>query len=196
MTGNLTLNDNVQVRLGSSADCVMYHNGTHTYIDQNVTGDLYIRNNRTSGSIFLQADNSSGTLQNIIQAGVGTDNACVLFAAGATKLTTTAAGVSITGDMTASGNVTAYSDARLKEDVRVIPDALNKVVQLRGVTFKRKDTGEHQVGVIAQEVQKVLPEAVIQSEEYLSVAYGNLVGLLIEAIKELDAKIKVLEARV
>lgn len=107
MTGNLTMNDNVQVRLGSSADCVMYHNGTHTYIDQNVTGDLYLRNQRTGGSIFLQADSTGGVLQNVLQAGVGADNACILMAGGATKLTTTAAGVSVTGTLTASSDITA-----------------------------------------------------------------------------------------
>lgn len=93
------------------------------------------------------------------------------------------------GHFTAIGNVTAYSDIRLKKDIRVIPDALAKVEQLSGVTYERIDSGERQVGVIAQEVQKVLPEAVIQGEEYLSVAYGNMVGLLIEAVKELKLQV-------
>lgn len=196
MTGHLTMGDSVSVRLGAGADCVMYHSGTHTYIDQNVTGNLYIRNNVTGGTILFYADNSGGTSQLVAQFGVGTDNAAYLYAGGSTKLNTTAAGVSVTGTLTASSNITAYSDARLKEDVQVIPDALNKVVQLRGVTFKRKDTGERQVGVIAQEVQKVLPEAVIQGEEYLSVAYGNMVGLLIESIKELNDKVDSLQEEV
>ncbi len=101
----------------------------------------------------------------------------------------------IRGSFTASGNITAYSDIRLKTDIQVIPDALAKVEHLRGVTYTRIETGERQTGVIAQEVQKVLPEAVIQGEEYLSVAYGNMVGLLIESIKELSAKVKLLEAK-
>ena len=93
------------------------------------------------------------------------------------------------GHFVAAGSVTAYSDIRLKKDIRVIPDALAKVEQLSGVTYERIDSGERQVGVIAQEVQKVLPEAVIQGDEYLSVAYGNMVGLLIESIKELNSKV-------
>lgn len=91
------------------------------------------------------------------------------------------------GNMTAAGNVTAYSDIRLKTDIQVIPNALDKVQALRGVTYSRIDSGERQTGLIAQEVQKVMPEAVVEGM-HLSVAYGNLVGLLVEAIKELHAK--------
>lgn len=198
MTGNLTLNDNVQVRLGSSADCIMYHNGTHTYIDQNVTGDLYVRNNRTGGTIFLQADSTGGVLQNVLQAGVGADNACVLFAAGADKLTTTAAGVSVTGTITATGNITAFSDARLKDNITKIPDALNKLNQLKGVTYTRKDlaSDKQYAGLIAQDVQKVLPEAVaVTEDDIIAVDYNGVIGLLVEAIKELENRIAVLECK-
>lgn len=99
------------------------------------------------------------------------------------------------GNFTANGNVTAYSDIRLKKDIRVIPDALAKVEQLSGVTYERIDSGERQTGLIAQEVQKVLPEAV-SGDDMLSVAYGNLVGLLVEAIKELKAEVDELKLKV
>ena len=189
LSGNVTYNDSVQARFGSSADMVIYHNGTHSYIDQNVTGNLYIRNNVTGGTILFYADNSGGTSQVVAQLGVGADNAAYLYAGGATKLNTTAAGVTVTGALTATDNVTAYSDIRLKTDIEVIPDALGKVELLRGVTYTRKDSGEQHTGVIAQEVAAVLPEAVNTSGEYMSVAYGNMVGLLIEAIKELNHKV-------
>lgn len=189
LSGNVTYNDSVQARFGTSAGMVIYHNGTHSYIDQNVTGNLYIRNNVTGGTILFYADNSGGTSQIVAQFGVGTDNSAYLYAGGATKLNTTAAGVTVTGALTATGNVTAYSDIRLKTDIQVIPDALGKVELLRGVTYTRKDSGEQHTGVIAQEVAAVLPEAVDKSGEYLSVAYGNMVGLLIEAIKELNHKV-------
>lgn len=100
------------------------------------------------------------------------------------------------GNTTSTGNVTAYSDIRLKKDIELIPDALDKVCALRGVTYERIDSGERQTGVIAQEVQAVLPEAVMvgaDEDATLSVAYGNLVGLLIEAIKELKAEVDVLK---
>ena len=98
------------------------------------------------------------------------------------------------GNATATGNVTAYSDARLKEGVVTIQDALSLVERMRGVRYIRKGTGEHQVGVIAQEVQAVLPE-VVRDGDFLSVAYGNLTGVLIEAVKELSQRVKELEAR-
>jgi hypothetical protein len=98
------------------------------------------------------------------------------------------------GNFTAAGNVTAYSDARLKKNVSTIDNALELVEKMRGVRYERIDSGKAGVGVIAQEMQEVLPE-VVQEGENLSVAYGNLVGVLIEAVKELSARVKELEAR-
>jgi hypothetical protein len=89
------------------------------------------------------------------------------------------------GNLTASGNVTAYSDAKLKKDLVVIPDALAKVLKLTGYTYTRIDTEERQTGLIAQDVQAVLPEAVGERDGTLNLAYGNLAGLFAEAIKEL-----------
>ena len=95
------------------------------------------------------------------------------------------------GNFTASGNVTAYSDERLKSDIVTIPNALETVSKLRGVNFIKD--GKASTGVIAQEVQKVIPEVVLEGEEYLSVAYGNLVGVLIEAVKELKEEVQQLK---
>jgi hypothetical protein len=100
-----------------------------------------------------------------------------------------------TGDFTAAGNVTAYSDARLKENVKTIENAVDLVNQMRGVYYDRIDTGEAGVGVIAQEMQDIVPEVVKENDGTFSVAYGNLVGVLIEAVKELSNKVAALEAR-
>ena len=97
-----------------------------------------------------------------------------------------------TGNMIVGGTVTANSDERLKTNVTTIPNALDKVLSLRGVEYDRIDSGEHQIGVIAQEVEKVIPEVVYGSETK-SVAYGNLIGLLIEAIKEQNIEIQKLK---
>lgn len=97
------------------------------------------------------------------------------------------------GSITASGNVTAFSDARLKTDLVRIEGALDKVEALTGYVYTRLDTGEKQTGLIAQDVQQMLPEAVVEGE-YLSVAYGNLMGLMVEAIKELRAEVADLRA--
>ena len=101
------------------------------------------------------------------------------------------------GNGTASGNVTAYSDITLKENIEVIPNALDKVSEIRGVTYNRKDmeNNPRHAGVIAQEVELVLPEVVSTNEDGIkSVAYGNLVGLLIEAVKELKVEVETLKA--
>jgi len=100
---------------------------------------------------------------------------------------------SYSGNFTATGNITAYSDERLKSNIETISGALDKVNALRGVSYTKD--GEASIGVIAQEVQKVIPEVVQDNEEYLSVAYGNLVGVLIEAVKELSAEVEALKAK-
>jgi phage-related tail fiber protein len=94
--------------------------------------------------------------------------------------------ISVTGSITATGDVTAFSDARLKINIKTIVGALNRVRQLRGVTFTRRETAANGIGLVAQELAPIVPEAVHMHEDgLLSVAYGNLVGLLIEAVKEL-----------
>jgi hypothetical protein len=103
-------------------------------------------------------------------------------------------GLSVGGNITASGTITANSDEKLKENVIAIENALDKVLSLRGVEYDRKDSGEHQIGVIAQEVEKIIPE-VVYGDETKSVAYGNLVGLLIEAIKEQQNEIEILKKK-
>jgi hypothetical protein len=99
----------------------------------------------------------------------------------------------VDGTIYASGDVIAFSDSRKKKNVEVIPCALDKVLRIRGVTFEKSDgTEENQrrhAGVIAQEVEEVLPEVVYTAADGTkSVAYGNLIGLLIEAVKELAAR--------
>ena len=104
-----------------------------------------------------------------------------------------------TGSFTASGDVTAYSDERLKSNITTIEDALSKVKSMRGVMFDKTDSlsGELRAstGVIAQEVEQVLPEVVHNDSNtgYKSVAYGNIVGVLIEAIKEQQLHIQELK---
>jgi cytoskeletal protein CcmA (bactofilin family) len=116
---------------------------------------------------------------------------------GGSGITALTLDMSAAGAATFNNDVTAFSDIRLKENIETIPDALNKVCQMRGVTFDRIDAdGERQMGVIAQEVEKIAPEVVREdkSEDKIkSVAYGNMVGLLIESIKELKAEIEELK---
>ena len=102
--------------------------------------------------------------------------------------------IDASGNVTATGNVTAYSDVRLKSNIQTIESGLDKVCAMRGVTFEKD--GAAGLGVIAQEVEQVIPEVVFTDAEGMkSVAYANLVGVLIEAIKELKDKVESLEAQ-
>ena len=97
-----------------------------------------------------------------------------------------------------TGTMTSSSDIRLKKDIEPITGALGKVQELNGVTFMYTDehATDRSCGLIAQDVQAVMPEAVIEvdADGHLGVAYGNLVGLLVESIKELTARVEALEA--
>jgi len=129
--------------------------------------------------------------------------------------------INVQGDITASGSITgSASDERLKENITPIPNALDKVEQIRGVTFDWKDgveekglvtSNSHETGVIAQDVQRVIPDAVapapfdrqvneetgetesISGEDYLTVKHEKIIPLLIEAIKELKAEVEELK---
>ena len=84
------------------------------------------------------------------------------------------------------------SDAALKEDIQTIENPLEKVQQLRGVSYKWKDTGRKDIGLVANEVQKVLPELVADGE-HKTMDYGHMIGLLVEAIKEQQKEIEELK---
>ena len=95
-------------------------------------------------------------------------------------------GATFTGTVTAP-NFVSSSDRRLKTDIETIEDALNLVRDLRGVRYVMD--GQSSIGVIAQEVEPILPEIVSEADGLKRVAYGNLAGLLIEAIKVLADEI-------
>jgi len=178
MTGDLTISDNDDIIFGAGGDLKIRHDATdnNSYIDENGSGSLIVRANN-----LLLKKYTGETYVNCVA-----DGAVTLYYDNASKLATASGGVSVTGDMTASGNVTAYSDERLKDNIKTIDNALDKVSQMRGVTFTKDD--KLSSGVIAQEMEKIAPELVMDGE-YKSVAYGNTVGYLIEAIKELKSEI-------
>ena len=105
----------------------------------------------------------------------------------------------VSGTIRATSDVIAFSDKRVKENIVTVDNALDKVTKLRGVTYTRKDTDDKstKVGVIAQEVLKVLPEVVEKDHEGMySVAYGNMAGVFIEAIKQLKAEVDSLKQEI
>jgi len=137
-----------------------------------------------SGSNSLNPD-----INNIAAANQVIYKSSINIATGSPNLTFDGTNLSCGGNITASGTVTANSDIKLKTNIKTISNALDKVSRLRGVEYDRIDYDRHEIGVIAQEVEKVIPEVITDNSGTKAVAYGNLVGLLIEAIKEQNQKI-------
>lgn len=170
---------------GANADFVM------TAGSQTIGGAKTFSNDVTISSRMLMAN---GTSPNTATMQFG-DNTGWVFRMMTNVSGTPTVRYSFTdgGNFTATGNVTAFSDERLKTNIRTIPNALSLVQEMRGVLFDKD--GKAGVGVIAQEMENILPEVVHNGEEYKSVAYGNIVGVLIEAIKEQQRRIEDLERR-
>lgn len=115
---------------------------------------------------------------------------------GGSEITALTLDMSAAGAATFNDNVTAYSDERLKDNIETLTDGLDKVEQLRGVTYTRDE--RENIGVIAQEVEKILPEIVLTADDEMgtkSVDYSRLTAVLIEAVKDLSARVKELEGK-
>jgi len=163
-----------------------------TFFDQG----LFYRATAGSGStgwsrVALYDNDYSGTLRATIFYDVSNTGYYGDFASTGTS-------INVAGSIVAAGNVTAYSDIRVKDNVETIPSALDKLDHIRGVTYTRTDLDDKEqryAGVIAQEIEAVLPEAVRDLGNIKAVDYNATIGLLIQAVKELTNKVKALEAK-
>jgi len=96
-----------------------------------------------------------------------------------------------------STDYNSSSDVRLKKNIKTVESALDKIIALRGVSFDWKEGGTKAIGLIAQEAEKVIPEIVSQDENgYLGIKYNNLIGVLIEAIKDQQEQIEDLKNKI
>jgi hypothetical protein len=190
---DLYLKDNGVINLGDSNDLQIYHNGTDSIIQDTGTGSLYVQG---TGGVYIRNAAGTETL-----AAFTADGNVELYHDNSKKLETQSGGIAITGALTVSGDITAFftSDQRLKDNIVPISNSLEKVNALSGNTYtwNEKSGKEGQdVGVIAQEVQAVLPEAVVERDNgYLAVDYHKLVPLLVESIKDLTIKVEKLEQK-
>ena len=165
-------------------------------------------NHDAAGTTQIGTSTTQTAYQLYVATNVGQTGA--IEAAGSVKITSGALGVNIAASATAgridaSNDIVAYStsDYRLKENIKPLENATEKVKKLTGVEFDWKQEHKavhgyegHDVGVIAQEVQEVLPEAIRTNDSgYLSVRYEKLIGLLIESNKELAARVEELEQK-
>ena len=170
--------------------------------------DFYTNDGTTNYVVYLRLVNNANTaFNNAITLTRG--GAVTLFHNDSSKLATSSSGITVTGNVSATngnfgGSITAVngnfsgivtatdinsaSDINLKTNVREIENPLNKVLQIRGVNFDWKESGRTSAGVIAQEVEKVLPE-LISGDATKVVNYNGLIGVLIEAVKEQQKQI-------
>jgi acyl-[acyl carrier protein]--UDP-N-acetylglucosamine O-acyltransferase len=160
--------------------------------DVNFTGTLYNNNVAFSGGGSSQWSTNGAAVTLLgSNVGIGTSNPSYPLHVVAGSNSTS---------IFAAGDIIGLSDASVKTDLKKITDAVSKVNCLNGYTFRRTDMGDsmkRSAGVIAQEVNDVFPEVITQMEDgKLSVAYGNITALLIEAIKELKADNDQLRARI
>ena len=165
------------------------------YLD-GVTSNIQTQLNNAYSS-----DDTNLTLQNVNEVrrgasatGIKNETDHIEFYVGSTERAT----LDNSGNFTADGNVGAYSDVVLKQDIYQIENALDKVKQLRGVHFTRKANNSKEIGVVANEVEKVVPELVDEHEDkklgsIKIMKYANTVGLLIEAVKDLSKQIEELK---
>ena len=189
----------------SLGNSIIFDNGTNVGIGTASPSDkLHVRVSDTQGYVRIGGSNGAGNSRVFIAAegdssymdsyGNNTHKPFsinanpLIFGIGNVLINTTTNSsyrLDVNGTIRASGDIIAYSDARVKENVNTIEGALDKVLHLRGVSYNKIGETDKKVGVIAQEVLEVLPEVVSEDLQGMySVAYGNIVGVLIEAIKE------------
>ena len=167
--GAVTINAGSDIRLNDGswtgeATSKIQHHSSHTYYQYSNSGQMIFRDSAGANNFYFDAS----------------------------------------GNFTANGNVTAYSDIKFKKDIVTIDNAVDKIKKMRGVYYTEKETERARTGVIAQELEEVLPEVVLDVEETnpttgettssKAVDYGNMVGVLIEAIKEQQDEIERLRA--
>jgi len=225
-TATMALTSNGYVGIGTTSPAGKFQVNLPAYTNEDADANHAIFGSGTSGygvRIGYGESANSGYI-NVLKPGVAWSNFYIQTAtttfvtSGTTRAVINGSGLSVTGAITATGDVTAYSsDKRLKENVVNIPSALDKILSLNGVTYdwnkKALDFGfvpdnrKHDVGLLAQEVQSVLPEAIapapfdtdsttgesISGENYLTVRYEKLVALLVEGMKEQQTQINELK---
>jgi len=179
IANNIYLKDDGEVRLGDSGGLQIYHSGSQSYIVEAGTGRLNIVTNEfrllnsANNEIMINAD-ENGAVQ------LRHDNSI--------KLETTSSGVTVTG------TVTETSDIALKSDIQPLTNTLEKIQQITGYKYNLLNSISPSMGVIAQDVEKVFPELVHGSEGNKTLQYSGLIGVLVEAVKDLSAKVAALEA--
>ena len=153
---------------------------------------------QSAGTAIGHITNSSSDL--VIESKVSDKDMIFKGNDGGSGVTALTLDMSGAGAATFNNDVTAFSDKRLKTDIKNIDDALSKVIKMQGVYYKRNDIqdAKEQIGVLAQDMEEILPQVVITADDDIktkSVDYGKLTSVLIESIKQLKTEIDELKNR-
>jgi hypothetical protein len=176
--------NHLYVSKGVTFASISVYNGLATFNTGLISNHLYVSNGVTFASTSPSSSTTTGAL--VVAGGVGIGGS--LYIGG---------GITATAAIYSYGNITAFSDRRLKENITNIESGLSKVVSLNGVQYTDIASQQRRTGLIAQDVLPVLPEAVhMNADGYYALAYGNMIGLLVEGIKELNAKVDHLASKV
>ena len=187
---------NLSVTTTTTTNTIASSTGTNATIGEatgSAAGLMSTTHHNKLDGIASGATNVSNNNQLTNGAGYITSSGTAALAEGLTGTPNITVGTISSGNITSSGTITANSDAKLKKNVATVSNALDKVNLLRGVEFDYIADDKHSIGVIAQEVEAVLPD-LVEGDETKSVAYGNLTAVLIEAVKELTAEVNTLKA--
>ena len=187
--GNLTVGANIVAASAITLDC-----GADITLDAD-GGDILFKD---GGTTIATLSNTSSDF--VITTGVQDKDFIVKGNDGGSAITALTIDMSGAGAATFNNDITAFSDRRLKTDITNIENALPKVMQMQGVYYKRNDVDDarEQVGVIAQDMEAIVPEVVLTADDAMqtkSVDYGKLCAVLIESIKELKAEIDELKKK-
>lgn len=164
MSGTLNITTGVPIR-------IPHNSGIHVYLGNGGTAKF----GRTSGQEIILAEGvSKSTVGSPMQVN---------------------GNLNVNGVISATGDVVGMSDRRIKKDMESIEDYWNIINNLKGYRYRLKKDNTRHIGLIAQEVEDVLPEAVFQDKEtgYKAIAYGNLAGIFIEALKDIKRRLDKLD---
>lgn len=161
-------------------------NDTNSPVDNTIIGEVRFTAENSASNINAYASIVGRT----VDISSATEDGKLEFYTTKAGTVTLAMTLDNAGDLTVAGDVTSSSDIRTKENIETVENSLDLVSQLRGVWYNKIGEDDRKVGVIAQEVEEVLPEVVkTDTEGMKSVDYGKMVGVLIEAIKDLKKEI-------
>ena len=177
-SGDMTFDSAGDIILDAGdADIILKDDGTQFGLIAKATNDLTITSSVSDGDMLFKGND------------------------GGSGITALTLDMSAAGAATFNNDVTAFSDKRLKTDIEPISNALEKVMQMQGVYYKRNDVenAKTQVGVLAQDMETIVPEVVLTAEDEMqtkSVDYGKLTAVLMEAVKELSNEVKHLKQQI